>query len=111
MIKMYIQVRDLAIDIEQTIGDNLILTNIVPTFKYEDGIKTDDVIGYTYTVLLSANGYKQLRVKIPGSCQVDQNALQGSTPRVHFKNLQLIPYAMNGRTGVAAKAEEIEIIG
>lgn len=110
MTKIYIQIRDLIIDTEKTIGESLLSTGIFPTFKYVDGLKTEDVIGYTYVVLLASRNFQQLRIKIPGACQIEQRILQDHSPRVHVEGLQLIPYTMNGRSGVAAKAEAIEVI-
>lgn len=110
MTIMYIQVRDLVIDNEKTVGENLLLTDVFPTYKYDQGIKTEEIVGYTYVVLLASRQYQQLRIKIPGNCQIEQSLLHNSTPRVHVQGLKLTPYAMNGRTGVAAKAEAIEII-
>ena len=52
----------------------------------------------------------QLRIKVPGQRQIDPAVLEGQTPRVHVTGLELTPYAINGRTGVSAKAESIEII-
>lgn len=107
---MFLQLRNLKPDVAATVGDTLLLTDIRPTYRFDNNMRTNDVIGTTYEVLLADRQYLQLRVKIPGQRQIDLAVLDGQTPRVRVIGLELTPYAINGRTGVSAKAESIEII-
>lgn len=107
---MFLQLRNLKPDVAATVGDTLLLTDIRPTYRFDNNMRTNDVIGTTYEVLLADRQYLQLRVKVPGQRQIDPAVLEGQTPRVHVTGLELTPYAINGRTGVSAKAESIEII-
>lgn len=107
---MLLNIRGLKTDVAATVGDTLLLTDIRPTFRYEQGVRSEEITGYTYEVLLAERQYLQLRIKIPGQRQLDPVVLDGNTPRVRVIGLELTPYAINGRTGVSAKAESIEII-
>ena len=107
---MFLQIRNLKPDVAATIGETLLLTDIRPTYRFENNIRTNAVIGTTYEVLLADRQYMQLRIKVSGQQQLDPAVLDGQTPRVHVTGLELTPYAINGRTGVSAKAESIEII-
>lgn len=107
---MLLSIRGLKPDVAATTGDTLLLTDIRPTYRYNQGVRTDEITGYTYEVLLADRQYMQLRIKISGQRQLDPAVLNGNTPRVRVLGLELIPYAVNGRTGVSAKAESIEII-
>lgn len=107
---MLLNIRGLKTDVAATVGDTLLLTDIRPTFRYEQGVRSEEITGYTYEVLLADRQYLQLRIKIPGQRQLDPAVLEGQTPRVRVIGLELTPYAINGRTGVSAKAESIEII-
>lgn len=107
---MQLGIRGLKPDVAATTGDTLLLTDVRPTYRYEQGARTDEITGYTYEVLLAERQYLQLRIKIPGQRQLDPAVLEGQTPRVCVTGLELTPYAINGRTGVSATAESIEII-
>ena len=107
---MFLQIRNLKPDVAATIGETLLLADIRPTYRFENNIRTNEVIGTTYEVLLADRQYMQLRIKVSGQQQLDPAVLDGQTPRVHVTGLELTPYAINGRTGVSAKAESIEII-
>ena len=105
-----LNVRDLVINVRETIGDNLILTEIHDAYEYQNGVRTDKVIGQAYTVLLPQRGYAALTVKVPGARKLDVDLGAGNMIRVRFQGLVIKPYAISGRTGVSAKADSIVIV-
>ena len=44
------EIKDLVIDVKRTVGDDLVLVDVAPVFVYEDGKRTDKIIGYRYVV-------------------------------------------------------------
>lgn len=42
----------------------VLLTEIAPTFKYENNVVTSEQIGFSCTVLLTANAYQRIKVKL-----------------------------------------------
>lgn len=105
-----LDVRDLAINVHETIGDDLILTDIGDTYEYQHGVRTDKIIGTSYTVLLPQRGYSMLTVKVPGNNRLNVDLSSGSMVHVRFVGLKLTPYAIQGRIGVSAKADNVVII-
>jgi len=103
--------RDLVVDNEKTLGREMILIEVADTYRYADNERTSDVIGKTYTVLLPERGCATLAVKVPGTGNAGTNLKVGGVQRVRFQNLTLTPYAMNGRSGVSAKATGIIVVG
>lgn len=55
----------LTFELRQLIGDvSLILLNATPTYQYQDGVKTDTIIGTTYEVVEDGGNYDKFRVKV-----------------------------------------------
>lgn len=105
-----LDVRDLVIDVRETIGDDLILAEVRDVFEYQDGVRTDTVIGQAYTVLLPQRGYATLTVKVLGARKLDVDPASGNMIRVRFVGLVIKPYAIQGRIGVSAKADDVVIV-
>lgn len=103
------RVEDFVIDLEETIGSKYALTNVQTWYEYVDGIRTDTILGYRYTITLLDRGYDTLSVKIAGKKQLDKPA-KGNCPLVEFDGLQIFPtWRPNGHQ-VGASATAIHIV-
>lgn len=81
------EVRDLIIDAEATVGDGLLLVDILPVFVYENGKRTDNISGYRYVVVMPTRAFDRLSVKIAGEKQLD--LLGDEYPVVEFDGLEI----------------------
>lgn len=89
----------------RSLGDKMLLAQVVPFRKYIDGKPSDEVEGYRYVVALPAHNLDKISVKIPGKQQMDDPA--GGFPAVTFTGLEVKPYVMNGQLQVTATATAI----
>lgn len=88
------------------LGSTQFLTSVRPYYAYTDGVKTKDVMGYRYTVVLPEKQFASLDVKILGEQQVvlaDENYIP-----VQFTDLTVkLYYDNNQRVQVTATATEV----
>lgn len=94
-----------------TKGGRAIVTEVAPAYDYKDGQRLDKVVGLKVTVVLPANHYDTLTVKVTDpvdrlSAVVDK----GDPVYVDFKGFTARVYTMNGRTGISAKADSVQIV-
>lgn len=88
------------------LGSTQFLTSVRPYYAYTDGVKTKDVMGYRYTVVLPEKQFASLDVKIPGEQQIV--LADGHYIPVQFVDLALkLYYDSNHRVQVTATATEI----
>ena len=77
-----------------TNGANLILLEVAPYYAYEDGKKTDNLIGHRYTVVEDKN-FEKFIVKVPSSDPaISQENIDSAKQRfsVSFDNAFAKPY-------------------
>ena len=96
-------VTDLIID-PRTIGASPLLVDVTPVMKYENRVRTDEIIGYKYTVALPAHNLDKLAVKIEGPKQMD--APNGYI-EVQFKDLEIYVYQYEKKYEIGARAKGI----
>lgn len=65
-------VTDLSIDTQKTLGSPMLLLDIHPVFEYTDGKKSDTVIGYKYVICLPSRMYEKISVKILGVQKIEK---------------------------------------
>lgn len=84
-----------------TFGNKLRLCGVRPYYEYVDKQRTDNLLGYTYTVTCSGVAGDKLDVKIPGKQLLDEDALDRL---VRFAGLQvgIYPSYVKGQRGIDA---------
>ena len=89
------------------LGKTFLLTEITPAYKYENGERTDEIVGYKYLIALPKHNFKKLSVKIAGKqlVQLDNNYVE-----VEFDELKLVSYNKQGVTMLAGTATNIKVI-
>jgi len=98
---------DLIIDAKGSLGAKYWLTEISPTYQYNDNKRTDTIIGYRYTVCLPEKGLEKIAVKIDGKQQLEQST--NGYVEVNFQNLEVSIYWLNQQPQIAAKASGISL--
>ena len=102
------EIKDLKIDANATVGKKLLLTEILPSFKYENGKRTDEVSGFKYVVAMAERHLEKLSVKIDGDLQMEMP--ENDYPLVRFEGLELSVYRIANEYRVAAKAKSISVV-
>lgn len=102
------KLNDLVIDINKTLGTHFWLLEVAPAYEYKDGVKTNNLVGYRYTVTLPDKNFEKLGVKIPGDPIVTE--VEGYL-EVKFHGLEVTPYMSGKDVALSAKAEGIEVLG
>ena len=91
--------------IDQTATGKMLLVSAAPYYRYADGVRSDDVEGYKYDVVLPSSAFEKLTVKVAGSQTVE---ITGPDPiPVTFEHLIVRPYVLNGSLGITASANKI----
>ena len=105
---MTLNIADLTIA-NSSLGEGMLLTDVRPTYEYLDNKRTDKIVGYAYTVALTAHRYADLTIKINGDKQID---LTGDSMPVHFEGLKVKAYKSfrDGEIYFTATAEKISLI-
>lgn len=83
-------IKDVAIDAYKTVGTELLLVGVAPSYAYENGRRTDTIIGYKYEVVLPQRAYDKISVKIEGDLRIELQ--ENETVFVALDNLTLTPY-------------------
>ena len=100
-----LNLRDLRID-NASLGRKMLLVEVVPTYAYQDGKRTDDISGYRYVICLPDHKLEKLGVKIDGPQQMEQ---PDGFVEVTFEALEVGAYEMNGKVQFSAKAMAIKL--
>ena len=86
------------------------LVGVTPDYFGTDKVRHDAPVGAKYEVVLPAQKYERLTVKIAGSQQME-TPLSGSEPVVEFSDLSVKPYVdRNGRLAFSANATSIKVV-
>ena len=96
----------LKIDVKNSGFDSFLLTAIKPWYAYEDGKKTDRLLGYSCEVALPAHELDKITVHVNGEV-----ALKARLQRVSFKNLDISLYpnfSNPSEAGLKCTAESIQ---
>ncbi len=110
-----LNVSKLTFELRQLIGDvELILLSSRPTFEYKNGVKTDNVVGTTYTVVENGGDFEKFNVKVLGvDNAIDPEFIKNSKShiKVDFENTVCKLYSdSNHRLQVSVSADNITIL-
>lgn len=98
---------DIIIDANKTFGSKLWLVDVAPSYEYKDGVKTDVIKGYKYTIALPERNLEKISVKIPGKQLVNQP--EGYV-ECKFTNLEAGVYLQDKILNISAKADSIALV-
>ena len=101
-----LSLRDLVID-PKTLGTKLLLVDVRPAYEYQEGKRTDRIVGYRYEIVLPDKGFEKLAVEIEGPQQLDK---PDGYAEVAFDGLEIYAYQQNGTIAVGARATGIRRI-
>lgn len=97
-------IKNIVIDAQKTIGKNVLLVDVIPAFEYKNGRRTENVVGYRYEIAMPEHKLEKIGVKIDGNQRME--APNGAVP-VRFDDLELYLYWSQGSYQVAARAKGI----
>ena len=101
-----IDLRDLIIDAEATVGAIQTLRGAYPTYEYKNGAPTMERNGTRYRVQTPAG---MLNIKVGGEQAVDFDKTDKPIT-VRFRGLSLYVYYKDGKPMIAGRADAIEIV-
>lgn len=101
-----LEIVDVVIDDKKTIGENPILVEVKPKFRYENNQKTEEIVGYAYIIVLPDKRFEKLSVKIDGKQQMESP--ECGVP-VEFDNLEIFIYRMREQYMVGARATGVHM--
>lgn len=99
--------RDLIIN-PKSVGEHLLLVDIMPAYEYKEGKRTESVTGHRYVVTMPEKRFEKIGVRIDGPKLVEK--FDGN-PEVRFTDLELALYFAKGEYQVSAKAKGIALVG
>ncbi len=102
-----INIKDLTFDTSVFNGEYL-LAGINPVNEWKNDLRTDTIIGYSYTVALPALAYEKLNIKVMGKQMLSEADIG---KRVKFTDLLAKPYQRNDTKEyhVTAKASHVAL--
>ena len=100
-----LNIRDLRID-PASLGEKMLLVEIIPAYEYKDGVKTNNIIAHRYVVALPKHNLEKIGVRIDGEQLMDKP--EGFV-EVEFENLEVFAYEMRGTVQISAKATDIKL--
>lgn len=105
-----LNIRDLVIDAEATLGKHPLLTGVKNVYEYKGDIRTDKVIGYKYELALPDHNLDKIDVKILGEKQLEKDEEAG------FSEVKLVGLTMGlyrsdkGGYNIYCNADGIELV-
>ena len=102
-------VLDVTIDADATVGKTLLLTSVRPYYAYKGNQKLDKIAGYRYEIAMAERKFEKLSVKIEGEQRVTVSDSVDYLP-VIFENLQLKLYFISEVCNIVATASNIKVV-
>ena len=96
---------DVKIDAIRTCGSKFLCVGVSPIVEYMNGVRTDKIVGFRYSVVLPERGFEKIGVKIEGEKQIDDP--EGCV-EVCFEGLELTMYVFSGNPQISARAKGIK---
>lgn len=86
-----IDLKKIVINVEETLGTNLMLVDAPrAVYRYEKEQRTDELLGFLYSVLCPAMSYEKINIKVAGNKPIlDPDEWAGGALPVAFTNLHL----------------------
>lgn len=97
---------DLKID-PASIGARPLLVEVLPSYAYSEGKRTNNITGYRYVIAMPDHGFDKLSVRIEGKQQLD--APDGYA-EVAFRDLEIYIYWTQTGYQVGARAKGIQLV-
>lgn len=97
---------ELKFDIE-SLGNKLLLVDVVPVYEYRDNVRTDNVVAHRYIVAVPEHELEKLAVKIDGKQLVEKPDM---FVEVEFDGLEITAYENRGTPQIRAKANGISLV-
>lgn len=86
---MSLNLKNIVIDVNSTLGNKFFLTGVSPYYSYENGKKTEKIEGYKYTVAVVSMNLDKISVKISGDQKISLEDFDGKMPAVVFSGLKM----------------------
>ena len=102
-----LRLSDLIID-AKSLGNRLWLTEITAVYSYRNNVKTDEVVGYRYTVCLPDKNFEKIGIKIDGKRLLESP--ESSYLVVQFEGLEIFAYSLNGVIQIGGKATGVSVV-
>ena len=104
--------KNIKLDMENLSNSGpIIATDAKPAYEYKDGQRLDKVTGLKVSVVFPGNHYDTLTVTVADPVDRLSAALETGEPvHVVFHGFTAKIYVMNGRGGVSAKADKVQIV-
>lgn len=99
-----LNIRDLKIDAEATLGAKKLLVEIMPVYEYQDNRRTDRIVAYRYVVALPEKAFEKIGVRIDGPQLIEA---PNGFAEVNFHGLELTAYESKDKVVISAKATGI----
>ena len=101
-----LNIRDLKIDANATLGPKKLLVDVVPVYEYKNDRRTDKVLAYRYVVVLPEKAFEKIGVRIDGPQLIET---PDDFAEVIFHSLELAAYESGGKVNIIAKATGISL--
>lgn len=101
-----LKISDLIID-PKSLGSKLWLVDVIPAYEYKDNRRTDNILGYRYSIALPEKGLEKINVRIDGPQLME--APDGYV-EVRFEGLEVFIFWSQGQPQVGAKATGIHLV-
>lgn len=88
------------------IGKKMLLVDVTPCYKYENGQRTNEIEGYRYVVVLPEMEFDKLGVKIEGNQLIEK---PDEYADISFEGLNIFIYWRAGTYEVGATATGIKV--
>lgn len=90
-----------------SLGRRLLLVDVTPAYTYSEGKRTNNIMGYRYTIAMPEHGFDKLSVRIDGKQQLE--APNGYV-EVTFQELEVYIYWTPTGYQVGARAKGIKAV-
>ena len=97
---------DLKID-PQSLGNKLLLVEVLPSYAYSEGKRTNNITGYRYVITMPDHSFDKLAVRIEGKQQLE--APDDGYAEVTFQGLEIYTYWTRDGYQVGARAKGLRL--
>ena len=101
------RIQDLTID-PRSLGSKLWLVDVAPAYEYKDNRRTDNVLGYRYSICLPEKSLEKINVRVDGKQLLEKP--ESGYVEVTFTGLEVFIYWQSGQPQVGARASGISLV-
>ena len=99
-----LNLRNLAIDANGTLGSKKLLVDVIPVYEYVNDKRTDKILAHRYVTVLPERSFEKIGVRIDGPQLMEK---PDGYVEVIFHGLELAAYESGGKVSIVAKATGI----